>query len=58
MIDWSMCLYLNLDWLLHWGEPMLIKGCIQAPVRSSQLEIINQFLVMERLVTPVKVAVY
>ena len=40
------------------GEPLLIKGCIQASVRSSQLEITNQFLVMERLMTPVKVAVY
>ena len=35
------------------GEPMLIIGCIQAPVRISHLEITNQFLVMERLVTPV-----
>lgn len=35
------------------GEPMLITGCIQAPIRISQLEITHQFLVMERLVTPV-----
>ena len=35
------------------GEPMLITGCIQAPVRISQLEITHQFLVVERLVTPV-----
>ena len=35
------------------GEPMLIIGCIQAPVRISQLEITHQFLVVERLVTPV-----
>ena len=32
---------------------MLIIGCIQAPVRISQLEITYQFLVVERLVTPV-----
>ena len=35
------------------GEPMIITGCIQAPVRTSQLEITHQFLVVERLVTPV-----
>ena len=33
-------------------EPMLITGCIQAPVRISQLEITHQFLVL-RLATPV-----
>ena len=35
------------------GEPLLITGYIQAPVRISQLEITHQFLVMARLVAPV-----
>ena len=34
-------------------EPMLITECTQAPVRISQLEITHQFLVVERLMTPV-----
>ena len=29
------------------GEPMLIIGCIQAPVRISHLEITHQFLVVD-----------
>ena len=37
------------------GEPLPITGCVQAPVRisHSQLQVTHQFLVVERLVTPV-----
>jgi len=35
------------------GEPLPITGCVQALVRISWLEVVHQFLVVERLVAPV-----
>ena len=35
------------------GEPLPIVGCVKAPIRIDQLAVSHQFLVVERLVTPV-----
>ena len=35
------------------GEPLQIAGCVQASVRISQLNVIHQFLAVDKLVTPV-----
>ena len=35
------------------GEPLQITGCVQAPVGISQLNVIHQFLVVDKLVVPV-----
>ena len=35
------------------GEPLLIIGCVQALVQIHHLEVVYQFLVVERLVVPV-----
>ena len=35
------------------GEPLQITGCVQAPVGISQLNVIHQFLVVDKLVAPV-----
>ena len=35
------------------GEPLQITACVQAPVRISQLNVIHQFLVVDKLVAPV-----
>ena len=34
-------------------EPLQITGCVQAPVGISQLNVIHQFLVVDKLVAPV-----
>ena len=35
------------------GEPLPVVGCVKAPIRIDQLAVSHQFLVVERLVTPV-----
>ena len=35
------------------GEPLPIVGCVKAPIRFDQLAVRHQFLVVERLITPV-----
>ena len=35
------------------GEPLQITGCVQAPLGISQLNVIHQFLIVDKLVAPV-----
>ena len=35
------------------GEPLPISGCVRLPVKINQLQVIHNFIVVDRLVAPV-----